>query len=225
LQSTYAIGGSGGNAGAYGFSPAEFGSGGGGGGAAGEAAGHVDQRMNAGISGRPGVVIISYPVSPKAGFESPQVPNKITKPTAIANVLFDIVNWSPVSDNGSQIIEYQWESTDGKTGTTTSLGVTVTQEGNSPAQSYRVRARNSIGYGEWSDYSSSITTLSPFFPFFPFFPHFPPHFPPFFPPFFPHFPPFFPFFPRFPIYAPRFYRHQFEEQEGLEKNDEENESK
>jgi hypothetical protein len=170
--------------------------------------------MNPGIVGRPGVVIISYPISPKVGFENPLVPATGSRPSATSNILFDTVTWLAVSDNGSPIIEYQWESTDGKTGTTTSLGVTVTQEANSAPQAYRVRARNSIGYGEWSEYSSSVTTLSPFFPFFPFFPHFPPHFPPFFPPFFP----FFPFFPRFP----RFYRHKFDGQQNAEENNKEN---
>jgi hypothetical protein len=98
-----------------------------------------------------------------------RVPDKPAKPTATAMVLFDIVKWSAVNDNGSPLIEYEWESSDGKTGTTTSLGVTLAQEG-STAQTYRVRARNSIGYGPWSDDSGSVTTVSPFFPFFPFFP-------------------------------------------------------
>jgi hypothetical protein len=204
---TYAIGGSGGNFRSYGFSPAEFGSGGGGGGARGENAGFPDQFMNPGINGRPGAVIISYPISPKLGFDSPAVPSKISRPMVSTAVLYDTVTWLAPNDNGAQIIEYQWESTDGKTGTTTSLGVTLSQEGNT-SQAYRVRARNSVGYGAWSDDSSSVTTPPPFFPFFPFFPHFPPHFPPFFPffPFFPHFPPKFPFFPFFPRFG---YRHKF----------------
>jgi hypothetical protein len=151
--SIYAIGGSGGNNMAYGFSPAEFGSGGGGAGAAGEKAADPAQRMNPGIAGRSGVVIIAYPISPKAGFDNPQVPNIVTKPTAVSNILFDTVTWPATNDNGSPILDYQWQSTDGKSGTTTSLGVTVTQEGNSPAQGYRVRARNAVGFGPWSEYS------------------------------------------------------------------------
>jgi hypothetical protein len=120
-------------------------------------------------------------------------------PSASTQVNQDNLSWTAPATGGSSIIRYRWESTDGKTGTTTSTSVAVAQEGGT-AQQYRVRAENANGVGEWSLYSGSITTTPPFFPFFPYFP---PYFPPFFP-FFPYFPPWFPFFPWFPYFPPYF---------------------
>ena len=129
---------------------------------------------------------------------------------------------APSFDGGAAITSYDWQSTDGKTGTRSAVGeFTVLQEADT-SQQYRVRAVNSDGPSEWSGYSGSNTTPPffpffppsfPFFPFFPpsfpFFPFFPPSFPffPFFPPsfpFFPFFPPMFPFFPFFPFFPPMF---------------------
>ncbi len=121
---------------------------------------------------------------------------------------------APTSNGGKPITQYNWESTDSKSGNRAAAGqFAVGQEANT-SQQYRVRAVNANGPSEWSPFSGNITTppfFPPFFPFFPpFFPFFPPSFPffPFFPPmfpFFPFFPPFFPFFPpRFPPFFPFF---------------------
>ena len=93
------------------------------------------------------------------------LPGKPSAPSASSpsNVSYDTVSWSAPENGGSAIIDYQWESNDGKSGTTSSTSVNVDQEGGT-AQAYRVRARNTDGYGEWSDYSSTTTTFS-FVPF------------------------------------------------------------
>lgn len=141
------------------------------------------------------------------------VPAKPSAPTVTTQVNQDNVSWSAPATGGVAISNYQWESNDAKGNTTTATSVAVAQEGGT-AQAYRVRAYNTNGWGEWSDWSGTITTTPPFFPYFPpyfppFFPFFPffPYFPPYFPPFFPYFPffPFFPYFPpRFPYFPPRF---------------------
>ena len=93
------------------------------------------------------------------------LPGKPSAPSASSpsNVSYDTVSWSAPENGGTAIIDYQWESNDGKSGTTSSTSVNVSQEAGT-AQAYRVRARNTDGYGEWSDYSSSTTTFS-FVPF------------------------------------------------------------
>jgi len=125
------------------------------------------------------------------------VPQTMNAPLATTQVNQDNLSWTAPATGGSPITLYRWESTDQKTGTTTSTSVAVPQEGGT-AQQYRVRAENANGVGEWSEYSGSVTTTPPFFPFFPYFP-------PYFPPFFPYFPPWFPYFPPyFPPFFPRF---------------------
>ena len=197
---TYAISGENGQNNRFGFTPAQFGSGGGG--------GHArPSGAEVGLPGRNGVVIFIYPIDPAPKDREITVPPKMLAPIPAASKSFDIITWqAPSTDNNDKITRYYWESNDGKSGNTTSLGATVDQEDNT-SQSYRVRAENSAGLGPWSDYGSSVTTQAPFFPFFPFFPHFPPYFPPHFPPFFPHFPPFFPHFPPFFPHFPPFFPH------------------
>jgi len=135
------------------------------------------------------------------------VPATIGAPTATAGVNQDTVSWNIPNNGGKAISTYRWTSSDGKTGTTASTSVVVTQEANT-AQTYQVRAENANGNGVYSANSNSVTTQAPFFPpFFPFFPSFGPFFPPyfpFFPPYFPYFPPYFPpFFPSFgPFFCP-----------------------
>ena len=93
------------------------------------------------------------------------LPGKPSAPSASSpsNVSYDTVSWSAPENGGSAITEYNWESNDGKSGTTSSTSVNVNQEGGT-SQAYRVRAANVDGYGEWSDYSSTTTTFS-FVPF------------------------------------------------------------
>ena len=75
----------------------------------------------------------------------------------------DVVTWSAPANGGASITGYYWESSDGKSGTTTSTSVTVNQEGGT-AQTYKVRATNANGDSLFSADSSSITTFS-FTPF------------------------------------------------------------
>jgi hypothetical protein len=93
------------------------------------------------------------------------LPGKPSAPSASSpsNVSYDTISWSAPENGGSAIIDYQWESNDGKSGTVSGTSTNVNQEGGT-AQAYRVRARNTDGYGEWSDYSSTTTTFS-FVPF------------------------------------------------------------
>ena len=93
------------------------------------------------------------------------LPGKPSAPSASSpsSVSYDTVSWSAPENGGTAITGYQWESSDGKSGTTSNTSVNVDQEAGS-AQQYRVRAQNSDGYGEWSDYSSSTKTFS-FVPF------------------------------------------------------------
>lgn len=131
------------------------------------------------------------------------VPQTIGKPGVTTAVDQDTISWVTPPSGGKDITTYRWESTDNKTGIAASSPTNIIQEG-STSQSYRVRAENENGVGEWSAYSDSITTTPPYFPYFPYFP---PYFPPFFPffPYFPYFPPYFPpFFPYFPYFPPYF---------------------
>jgi hypothetical protein len=121
------------------------------------------------------------------------VPATMSAPTATAGVAQDTVSWTAPATGGKSISLYRWTSSDGKTGTTASTSVTVTQEGGT-SQTYQVRAENANGAGVYSPSSNSVTTQSPFFP--PSFPFFPPGFGPSFPFFPPGFGPTFgPFFP------------------------------
>ncbi len=107
-------------------------------------------------------------VSPEADGGSQDViglPGKPSAPSASSpsSVSYDTISWGAPENGGSAIIDYQWESNDGKSGTVSGTSTNVSQEAGT-AQAYRVRARNAEGYGEWSDYSSSTTTFS-FVPF------------------------------------------------------------
>lgn len=115
----------------------------------------------------------------------PATPGAPTASSSVENQ--DTVSWSPVATGGKAITLYRWTSSDGKSGTTTSTSVTLTQEGGT-SQTYQVRAENANGNGQYSASSNSVTTIAPpsfpFFPFFPYFPYFPPSFGPYFPPYF-----------------------------------------
>jgi hypothetical protein len=76
----------------------------------------------------------------------------------------DIVSWVPPNNGRSPITLYYWESNDGKSGTTETTSVVVSQEAGT-SQTYRVRAENAVGLGEWSPYSVQITTTFSFAPF------------------------------------------------------------
>jgi hypothetical protein len=136
--------------------------------------------------------------SPSSSILITTVPATPSAPTASAGVNQDTVSWTAPNNGGSTITQYNWVSSDGKSGNTTGTSVTVSQEGGT-AQTYTVSATNANGTGGTSAASNSVTTQSPFFPFFPFFPGFGPYFPYF--PFFPGFAPYFPYFPFFPGFS------------------------
>lgn len=93
----------------------------------------------------------------------PQAPNAPSAST-VANTAQDSVSWSaPANNGGKAISNYEWSSTDSKSGTTTGTSVTVSQEAGT-AQQYRVRAYNANGWSDYSAYSGSVTTFS-FVPF------------------------------------------------------------
>jgi hypothetical protein len=100
----------------------------------------------------------------------------VSSPTA-AGTNFDTVTWLAPANGGKAISLYRWTSSDGKTGTTASLTVNVTQE-RGTSQTYQVRAENANGAGAYSANSASVTTFSfvPFsvFSFFSFFGFSPP---------------------------------------------------
>jgi hypothetical protein len=86
-------------------------------------------------------------------------------PTASSpNANQDNISWVAPNNGGSPITLYYWESNDGKSGNTASTSAVVPQEAGT-SQTYRVRAQNAIGLGEWSPYSTQITTTFSFTPF------------------------------------------------------------
>jgi hypothetical protein len=73
------------------------------------------------------------------------------------------------SDNGSAITSYEWESSDGKSGTRSSPGEFPVAQEAGTSQTYRVRAVNGVGPSAWSLNSPSVTTstTTPTFSFAP----------------------------------------------------------
>lgn len=106
------------------------------------------------------VTVTTVPDTPAAPTVTSPTPSASTNQ---AGATQDVVTWSAPNNGGSSITGYTWESSDGKSGTTTSTSVTVNQEGGT-SQTYRVKATNANGDGSFSADSSSITTFS-FTPF------------------------------------------------------------
>jgi hypothetical protein len=92
------------------------------------------------------------------------IPSTPSAPTArsLAEDTNDYVTiYAPLLDNGSAITSYEWQCSDGKSGTRNVVGeFTVAQEAGT-SQTYRVRAVNSVGASAWSQSSQSITTTVP----------------------------------------------------------------
>lgn len=92
-----------------------------------------------------------------------RVPNKPATPT-ISNVTHNSLRGnlgSAPANNGASIVEYGWQrqgasSGSGSTGTSRTWNVTGLSANNS--YQVRVRARNSAGWGPWSNWSTSATT-------------------------------------------------------------------
>jgi len=75
-----------------------------------------------------------------------------------------IVTWAaPSSDGGSSVVEYRVESTPGGQAcvATTTEPCVVTGLANGTAYTFAVRARNAVGWGDWSVASPSVTPLAP----------------------------------------------------------------
>ena len=99
------------------------------------------------------------------GSISPRFPFAPAAPSVSSpNANEDIVSWVAPDNGRVPITLYYWESDDGKSGTTATTSVVVSQEAGT-AQKYRVRAQNAVGLGEWSPYSTQITTTFSFAPF------------------------------------------------------------
>jgi hypothetical protein len=96
------------------------------------------------------------------GLTVPSAPSAPSVSSPNANQ--DNVGWTAPSNGGSPILLYYWESDDGKSGSTVTTSVVVSQEAGT-GQKYRVRAQNAVGLGDWSPYSAQITTTFSFAPF------------------------------------------------------------
>jgi hypothetical protein len=83
--------------------------------------------------------------------------------TAQGSASTDDVSWSAPADGGSAITGYTWSSSDGKSGSTASTSVAVSQEAGT-AQTYNVYATNVNGNSGTSAASGSVTSFS-FTPF------------------------------------------------------------
>ena len=93
----------------------------------------------------------------------PDAPTSVTA-SSPSGATYDTVSWLAPADNGGEAItNYQIESSDGKSATVNALTTNIAQEAGT-AQTYRVRAYNAQGWGEWSAWSASVTTFS-FVPF------------------------------------------------------------
>jgi len=93
------------------------------------------------------------------------VPATMSAPTVSSphNANYDTVSWSAPANGGKAISLYRYTSSDGKTGTTSSTSINVTQE-QGTSQTYQIRAENANGVGVYSANSASVTTFS-FVPF------------------------------------------------------------
>lgn len=95
---------------------------------------------------------------------TPGIPSKPSAPTvrSIAEDTNDYVTiTAPLSDNGSAITSYEWQSSDGKSGTRSAIGEFAVAQEAGTSQTYRVRAVNSVGASVWSSNSLSVTTTTP----------------------------------------------------------------
>ena len=94
---------------------------------------------------------------------TPDAPTGVTA-SSPSGATYDTVSWTAPADNGgSAITNYQVESSDSKSATVNALTTNIGQEAGT-AQTYRVRAYNEHGWGEYSAFSASVTTFS-FVPF------------------------------------------------------------
>jgi hypothetical protein len=98
--------------------------------------------------------------SASASITATTVPDTPAAPTVSST---DVVTWTAPATGGKAITGYTWSSSDGKSGSTTSTSVNVTQEAGT-AQTYNVYATNANGNSSTSANSTSFTSFS-FTPF------------------------------------------------------------
>ena len=103
--------------------------------------------------------------SASASITATTVPATPSAPTisSVSNQATDVVTWTAPATGGKAITGYTWSSSDGKSGSTTSTSVNVTQEAGT-AQTYNVYATNANGNSSTSANSTSFTSFS-FTPF------------------------------------------------------------
>ena len=106
------------------------------------------------------VTVTTVPATPSAPSVSSPTPSSPTNQTGTST---DSVSWTAPANGGVSISNYEWTSSDSKSGQTASTSATVNQEGNT-SQTYQVRAYNSNGWSNFSSASSQITTFG-FTPF------------------------------------------------------------
>jgi len=93
------------------------------------------------------------------------VPATPAAPTASSpSAGVDRITWTAPANGGKAITNYFWQSSDGKSGSTTSTTVDISQE-QGTAQTYTIRADNANGSSVVSAASNSITTTFSFAPF------------------------------------------------------------
>jgi len=103
--------------------------------------------------------------SASASITATTVPDTPAAPTvsSVSNQSTDVVSWTAPATGGKAISGYTWSSSDGKSGSTASTSVNVTQEAGT-AQTYNVYATNANGNSSTSANSTSFTSFS-FTPF------------------------------------------------------------
>lgn len=93
------------------------------------------------------------------------VPATPSAPSASSpNANQDVISWSAPANGGSAITSYTWQSSDGKSGSTSATSETINQEAGT-AQTYTVYATNANGNSSTSPSSGSVTTTFSFAPF------------------------------------------------------------
>lgn len=107
------------------------------------------------------VPITTVPATPNAPTVTSPVPSASPN---VAGTQTDSVSWLAPATGGKAISNYEWVSTDAKSGTTASTSVSVNQEGGT-SQQYKVRAYNANGWGAYSSNSSPATTTFAFTPY------------------------------------------------------------
>jgi hypothetical protein len=107
----------------------------------------------------------SAPSAATSAITATTVPAAVGTPSVSSpSAGIDRVSWDAPANGGKAISSYYWYSSDGKSGTTSSTTVDVSQE-QGTSQTYQVYATNANGNGASSPSSASVTTTFSFAPF------------------------------------------------------------